>query len=44
MLNSNYDAMESMSENTTNKALRKMGYDTRQDICGHGFCTLTVVP
>ena len=28
------------SENTINKALRKMGYDTRQDICGHGFRTL----
>lgn len=26
-----------MSENTINKALRKMGYDTIQDICGHGF-------
>ncbi|MBJ3717213.1 site-specific integrase, partial [Salmonella enterica subsp. enterica serovar London] len=29
-----------MSENTINKALRKMGYDTTQDICGHGFRTL----
>ena len=27
-------------ENTINKALRKMGYDTTQDICGHGFRTL----
>ncbi len=26
-----------MSENTINKALRLMGYDTEQDICGHGF-------
>ncbi|GJK87100.1 hypothetical protein TUM17567_33950 [Citrobacter amalonaticus] len=29
-----------MSENTINKALRKMGYDAAQDICGHGFRTL----
>lgn len=27
-------------ENMINKALRKMGYDTTQDICGHGFRTL----
>lgn len=26
-----------MSENTTNRALRLMGYDTKTDICGHGF-------
>lgn len=26
-----------MSENTINKALRHMGYDTKKDICGHGF-------
>ena len=26
-----------MSENTVNKALRVMGYDTKKDICGHGF-------
>jgi integrase len=25
------------SENTVNKALRAMGYDTKRDICGHGF-------
>lgn len=24
-------------ENTVNKALRVMGYDTKKDICGHGF-------
>jgi integrase len=35
-----YDSFKPMSENTINKALRKMGYDTRQDICGHGFRTL----
>ncbi|MCT6623646.1 tyrosine-type recombinase/integrase [Escherichia coli] len=26
-----------MCENTINKALRVMGYDTKKDICGHGF-------
>lgn len=26
-----------ISENTVNSALRKMGYDTKNDICGHGF-------
>ncbi|MFC0139720.1 tyrosine-type recombinase/integrase [Erwinia mallotivora] len=26
-----------MSENTINKALRNMGYDTQADVCGHGF-------
>ncbi|WP_445235756.1 tyrosine-type recombinase/integrase, partial [Escherichia coli] len=35
-----YDSFKPMSENTINKALRKMGYDTTQDICGHGFRTL----
>ncbi len=36
-----YDAMKPMSENTINKALRKMGYDTKTDLCGHGFRTLS---
>jgi len=26
-----------MCENTVNKALRLMGYDTKKEICGHGF-------
>ena len=26
-----------MCENAVNKALRLMGFDTKQDICGHGF-------
>lgn len=26
-----------MSENTVNRALRLMGYDTKTDVCGHGF-------
>ena len=29
-----------ISENTINKALRAMGYDTRSEICGHGFRTM----
>lgn len=29
-----------MSENTVNKALRGMGYDTKAQICGHGFRTM----
>lgn len=35
-----------MSENTTNRALRLMGYDTKTEICGHGLramaCSATV--
>jgi len=26
-----------MSENTVNAALRRMGYDTKAEVCGHGF-------
>lgn len=26
-----------MSENTINNSLRKMGYDTKKEVCGHGF-------
>ncbi len=29
-----------MSENTVNKSLRRMGYDTKTEICGHGFRTM----
>ena len=29
-----------MCENTVNKALRLMGYDTKDEICGHGFRTM----
>lgn len=35
-----YDSFKPMSENTINKALRNMGYNTKQDICAHGFRTL----
>lgn len=29
-----------MSENTINNALRRMGYDTKTEACGHGFRTM----
>ncbi|CQI89191.1 integrase [Yersinia rohdei] len=29
-----------MSENTVNKSLRVMGYDTKTEVCGHGFRTM----
>lgn len=29
-----------MSENTINKALRNLGYDTKTELCGHGFRTM----
>nr|WP_228723103.1 site-specific integrase [Limnobaculum xujianqingii] len=29
-----------MSENTINKALRTMGYNTQTEVCGHGFRTM----
>lgn len=32
-----HDPRKPISENTVNKALRVMGYDTTQKICGHGF-------
>lgn len=32
-----HDPYKPMSENTINKALRQMGYNTKQDICSHGF-------
>lgn len=35
-----YPCLAVLSEYTINKALRNMGYDTKQDICGHGFRTL----
>lgn len=33
-------ASKPMSENTVNAALRRMGYDTQNDVCGHGFRTM----
>lgn len=35
-----HNPRRAMSENTINKALRKMGYDTQKDVCGHGFRTM----
>ncbi|HGT5637315.1 TPA: tyrosine-type recombinase/integrase [Escherichia coli] len=32
-----HNPFKPMCENTVNKALRVMGYDTKKDICGHGF-------
>lgn len=32
-----HDPYKPMCENTVNKALRSMGYDTKSEICGHGF-------
>ncbi|MCN3268635.1 DUF3435 domain-containing protein, partial [Escherichia coli] len=29
-----------MSENTINKALRTLGYNTKLDVCAHGFRTM----
>lgn len=34
---SSYDGSSFICENTFNTALRRMGYDTRQDVCFHGF-------
>ncbi|EOY9168123.1 TPA: tyrosine-type recombinase/integrase [Raoultella ornithinolytica] len=33
----NHNSYKPMCENTVNKALRLMGWDTKHDICGHGF-------
>ncbi|ECG8632197.1 tyrosine-type recombinase/integrase [Salmonella enterica subsp. salamae] len=33
----NHNPYKPMCENTVNKALRLMGYDSKKDICGHGF-------
>ncbi len=35
-----HDYRKPMSENTVNKALRVMGYDTKIEVCGHGFRTM----
>ncbi|MFE8103140.1 integrase arm-type DNA-binding domain-containing protein [Brenneria goodwinii] len=37
VLPGNQNPYKPMCENTINKALRLMGWDTKQDICGHGF-------
>lgn len=38
---SDHDHRKPMSENTVNKALRVMGYDTKVEVCGHGFRTMS---
>src|SRR5690606_17977301 len=35
-----HDSWRPLSENTINKALRSMGYDTKTELCGHGFRTM----
>ncbi len=35
-----HDPRKPMSENTVNKALRVMRYDTKVEVCGHGFRTM----
>lgn len=35
-----HNPQQVMSENTVNKALRTMGYDTKTEACGHGFRTM----
>ncbi|ENR1380706.1 tyrosine-type recombinase/integrase [Yersinia intermedia] len=37
---SDHDPKKVMSENTVNNALRGMGYDTKTEVCGHGFRTM----
>ncbi|CDL86347.1 integrase (bacteriophage integrase) [Xenorhabdus cabanillasii JM26] len=40
MFPSDHNSAKVMSENTVNKALRAMGYNTQTDVCGHGFRTM----
>ncbi|EIS9096704.1 integrase arm-type DNA-binding domain-containing protein [Salmonella enterica] len=40
MFPSDHDPKKVMSENTINNALRVMGYDTKKEVCGHGFRTM----
>src|SRR5699024_2319907 len=35
-----YDSHKTMSENIVNSALRVMVYDTKVEVCGHGFRTM----
>lgn len=35
-----HDPRKPMSENTVNSTLRGMGYDTKVEVCGHGFRTM----
>ncbi len=40
LFHGDHDATKVMSENTVNSALRAMGYDTKTEVCGHGFRTM----
>ena len=35
-----HDPYKPMSESTVNIALKRMGYDTKTEVCGHGFRTM----
>ncbi|CAJ0995419.1 tyrosine-type recombinase/integrase [Sodalis praecaptivus] len=37
---SDRDPYKTMNERTINKALKVMGYDTKTEVCGHGFRTM----
>ncbi|WP_392558895.1 tyrosine-type recombinase/integrase [Orbus mooreae] len=37
ILTADNSAYKPISENTINKALRSLGYDTKTELCGHGF-------
>ncbi|MBD1228596.1 tyrosine-type recombinase/integrase [Xenorhabdus griffiniae] len=40
MFPNDHDPQKVMSESTVNNALRGMGYNTKTDVCGHGFRTM----
>ncbi|KER01732.1 integrase arm-type DNA-binding domain-containing protein [Photorhabdus temperata] len=40
MFPNDHDPKKVMSESTINNALRVMGYDTKTEVCGHGFRTM----
>ncbi|MDE9460928.1 tyrosine-type recombinase/integrase [Xenorhabdus bovienii] len=40
MFPNDHDPQKVMSESTVNNASRGMGYDTKTDVCGHGFKTM----
>ncbi len=40
LFSGDHGATKVMSENTVNSALRAMGYDTKTEVCEHGFRTI----
>ncbi|SEQ09810.1 Phage integrase family protein [Rosenbergiella nectarea] len=40
LFSGDHDARKVMSENTVNTAPHTMGYDTKTEVCGHGFRTM----